>query len=822
MLPSLSDVSIAGSAAADAHSGDANPMATDRADHGAAAADSSSDAQSKTGLGDLGRGTQPTVRAFTPEEFGIGQLYWAIRDAVVVGDAETGRIVLWNPAAEELFGITAAEAVGQPIEMLVPQPLRERHRAGLARFQKTGRGILIDTGQPVELPALRRTGEPITIELTLSPIAVSPVPGRFVLALIRDATLRKKAEGDRLRQSEERFRTAFEHAIIGMALVGLDGHFLQVNAALCTLIGYSAPELLTKTFREITHPDDLEADRGKVDRLQAGKISAFRLEKRYLHKNGRVIWARLSASLVSDERGSPAHVIAMIEDITARKQAEEDLRASAARYRALVEQLPAVVYMLAADEIQSPLYFSPSIKALTGETPEEALAFREHWLTLVHPEDRERVAAEDERTAAAGEIFRVEYRHRRKDGSYIWIRDECAPLRDEMGQITAWQGVMLDISERMRAEVAEAETRIREEQRDQLRIILDHLPAGVLIITEPDGLVEQANTTASQMIFGAICVPGMLPVYGRDFRFLRLDGTAISNELRPGVRALRGEVVDHEQLLLERQDGSRVPVLTHAALLPNATGEIARAVLVLQDVSRFWEAEQLKDDFLSLVSHEFRTPLTAVHGGSHLLLNQGHELDEQTRHELLSDIVTESDRLDHMLANMLTLAAVMAGRLTVSTEPVLLGPLARKIAADVARYVPHHTLRIVVSPQTPPVEADPALLGEVLANLYENAAKYSPIGSEVVTTAFRDGESVTIEIADTGIGIAPDQLERIFARFHRVNADSSVRGTGLGLYLSRSLVEAQGGVLVANSAGPGKGSIFTITLPIAHGWAPTD
>ncbi len=146
-------------------------------------------------------------------------------------------------------------------------------------------------------------------------------------------------------------------------------------------------------------------------------------------------------------------------DVTASRRLNEELRASEAKFRTLVEQLPVVVYELAADDRQTPLYYSPFIRHLTGESPEEALAYPSHWLTLVHPEDRARIAAEDARTVASGEPFRAEYRHQRRDGSYVWVRDECVPVRDETGQVVAWQGVMLDMTDRVEAEAMQDASR---------------------------------------------------------------------------------------------------------------------------------------------------------------------------------------------------------------------------------------------------------------------------------------------------------------------------------------------------------------------------
>lgn len=361
-----------------------------------------------------------------------------------------------------------------------------------------------------------------------------------------------------------------------------------------------------------------------------------------------------------------------------------------------------------------------------------------------------------------------------------------------------------------------------EEQRDQLRIILDSLPAGVLIIRGAGDQVELTNRALSQMLFGAASPPGRLPVYNRDVRVLHADGTPLANEQRPTLRALKGEAVLNQQFLLETARGRRVPVLAQAVPLTDASGNVERAVVVFQDITRLREAEQLKDDFLSLVSHEFRTPLTTIHGGAHLLMNQGEALDPQTHRELLCDIVDESDRLDRMLANMLILTNVMAGRLEPRTEPILVGPLVRKSAAAVASRAGHHTFAIDIPPDLPPAEGDPALLMQVLSNLYQNAVKYSPNGGKIESTVRCHNDTVSIELTDQGIGMAPDEVGRIFDRFYRTGSDPSVRGTGLGLYLSRHLVEAMGGRIQARSPGQGQGAVFTVALPVVRDWASTE
>ncbi len=362
---------------------------------------------------------------------------------------------------------------------------------------------------------------------------------------------------------------------------------------------------------------------------------------------------------------------------------------------------------------------------------------------------------------------------------------------------------------------AEESQQRAEEQRDQLRVILDSLPSGVIIRTAPDGEIELANATAQEIV-------GQRPgsnVLQPDYVLLRIDGSTLPRPQWPGMRALRGEIVRNRQLTLSTADKRMLPVLVQAAPLRNRHGEVVRAVVVFQDITPLRKAEQLKDDFLSLISHEFRTPVTSIHGGAHLLAQRGETLDSATRQTLLADIVTESTSLEQMLANMLTLTAIQAGRLEPSTEPILVSALVRQATALAEAKSRTHYFAVDLSQRVPPAEGDAELISQVLRNLYENAVKYSPAESTITTFVTFDDRRVTIHVADEGAGIAAEHLGDVFDRFRRPGADPTVRGMGLGLYLSRHLIEAQGGQIGITSPGLGKGATVSITLPLSSDWS---
>ena len=363
--------------------------------------------------------------------------------AIVTAD-EAGRITGWNRHAELTFGWTTAEAIGADLAMILPAG-----QAGMTAFLGGGLGDDIDQG--IETTARRKDGVEIPIELAVS--AVRDAAGWELTALMQDISVRK--------EQQELFETAFEHAPIGKCLVGLDGAFLKVNPTLCKMVGYSHEELLALNFQAITHPDDLDADLGLLADLYNGRISTYRMDKRYIRKDGSIVWSQLAVSRVDNPDGSPRYFISQIEDLTARRAAETALKDSEARYRLMAENTTDMI--LTADLSGKVTFCAASSRALLGYTPDEIMG--RSALELAYPEDRLRVRRVYRNLTKGKRPERVRWRVPHRSGKRdVWLESNPSLLRDPATEApTGFLDVIRDVTAQVGQEEALAAARAEAE-----------------------------------------------------------------------------------------------------------------------------------------------------------------------------------------------------------------------------------------------------------------------------------------------------------------------------------------------------------------------
>ncbi|GIK64110.1 MAG: histidine kinase [Chloroflexota bacterium] len=364
---------------------------------------------------------------------------------------------------------------------------------------------------------------------------------------------------------------------------------------------------------------------------------------------------------------------------------------------------------------------------------------------------------------------------------------------------------------------------IAEKQR--LAAILDGSGDGVIIL-DADHRVMRINATLSRMI-------GWMPEYALGrlhediIRWAKPEPTVtLEKAIAEGwpFNATPEEItpLDHTPTTLyvegdvERLDGLSLSIGIAYAPLFFKDGSLRNIIATVRDITRFREAEEMKSTFISVVSHELKTPVALIKGYAGTLRREDAEWDMDTIRRGLNIIEEEADRLTELIENLLMASKIQVeGMVHLEIDEIALDKLIRASVERFQTQTNKHTFKVEFPPDFPVILGDPRRLRQVIDNLISNAIKYSPVGGEVKITGQYDEDWIELTVSDQGIGIRPDEAERIFERFYRSDGSlsRSTPGTGLGLFLARAIIEAHGGTITATSYPDRKGTTFRITLP---------
>lgn len=290
----------------------------------------------------------------------------------------------------------------------------------------------------------------------------------------------------------------------------------------------------------------------------------------------------------------------------------------------------------------------------------------------------------------------------------------------------------------------------------------------------------------------------------------RSDGQPVwANGWHPSTRLRSVMRIPEQRVKLRRADGREITALVTGRYERDGDGRLAGAVLVLRDGARR-RAPAEGIEVISTVSHELRSPLTSVKGYTSLLLNRWERLEDEQKKMMLEQVHHDADRVTRLVTELLDISRLESGRLVLRRQLVDLPTLVAEVTGKVRMSEPELDVAVRFPDGFPPAYADPDKVEQVLTNLVENAAKYASPTGMAVAGEVRNGE-VAVAVSDRGEGIPPSDLPRVFTKFFR-RAETRPTGSGLGLWISRGLVEAHGGQLVVEST-IGKGSTFRFTLP---------
>ena len=358
--------------------------------------------------------------------------------------------------------------------------------------------------------------------------------------------------------------------------------------------------------------------------------------------------------------------------------------------------------------------------------------------------------------------------------------------------------------------------RSEQQARANLETLIDTSPVGVAVFDARTGVPVSFNREAARIV-GDLQAPGRPPEQLLEvLTFRRADGREISLEEFPLAQALNtGETVRAEEIVIQVPDGRSVTTLINATPIYSEGGGLESVVVTLQDMTPLEEMERLRAELLGVVSHELRTPLAAIRGSATTMLDDESALDPAEMRQFHRIIVEQADRMRALIGDLLDVARIETGTLSVSPGPAEVAVLVDEARNTFLNAGGRNNIRIELLPDLPLVMADRRRIVQVLGNLLSNAARHSPESSVIRVSAVRQGVHVAVSVADEGRGIPADRLPHLFWKFSQVEPEDQGDDTGLGLAVCRGIVEAHGGRIWAESEGVGLGARFTFTLPAA-------
>ncbi|MCX4240300.1 hybrid sensor histidine kinase/response regulator [Paraliomyxa miuraensis] len=591
------------------------------------------------------------------------------------------------------------------------------------------------------------------------------------------------------------------------ALISYVDHELRyrfANARYHEWFGSRPEEIMGKELREVLGDAAYEHIEPHVRAALAGRRCRFEATLPYREGGTRHVMAEYVPDIRRD--GTVAGIYALVNDVTGHERAE----VAQAQLAAIVESSGDAITSLSLDgEI---LTWNAGAERLFGYPASEAVG---QSIDLILPPELPVAERRRLERVREGEVVGPYDTVRcTKDGRRIDVSVTMAPLRDGSGQVIGVSKIDRDIAARKRAERALKETRTRE------RSYLEHLPIGIWFANE-DGEILFGNA-AGQRIWGGVRLVGPEDYAVYEAYWHGTDRRLASEDWATFRAARHGETSMNEELDIVGFDGARRTILNSAVPVRTDDDTIVGVVVLNQDITEqkqaqraLQEADRHKEEFLATLAHELRNPLAAISTATDLLVDEGrHEPAPLER--VMAIVRRQVSLMVRLIDDLLDINRISHGRLELRTQRVSVMSLVEQAVDSARTWIERkgHAVAVLQPPEPVEVIGDAVRLIQVFGNVLSNACKYTDPRGHIELLVGRDGSDVVVTIRDDGVGVPPEKLEAIFEMYARVEgADRGEGGLGIGLTLSRRLVEMHGGTMTAASEGPGQGTTITIRLP---------
>ena len=734
----------------------------------------------------------------------------SIGDAVVTTDINGG-VTFLNPVAQTLTGWTLEDATGQPLDSVF-------------------RIINEESRWPVESPTIRALREGAVIGLanhtlliakdgTERPIDESAAPIRNdkgevagVVLVFRDITERRRHEQhvqDALAYADNIIATMREpFAVLDKSL-----RVKTANRSFYRNFHVTQEETEGRFLYDL---GDGQWDIPRLRTLLEGVLSNshsihdFDVEHDFPAIGKKIML--LNARRFESVDSQPGLILLAIEDVTERKRAEEGLRQSEQRQRFVLDSMPQKIFTAKPNGDVN--YFNQQWTKYTGLSFEQIRDWG--WTQFIHPDDVAENVRVWKHSIGTGEPFQFEHRFRRADGEYRWHVSRALPMRDDSGRVVMWVGSNTDVHDIKQAEAALQDSEVR------YRRLFETAKDGILILDANTLRITDANPYMTELLGYTHDEFLGNELWEMGFFGDKRASQAVYQELQT-----KG-YIRYDHLPLETKKGEKAEVefvsnvyqVDHTLVAQCNIRDISeRSRLekqITEQAAALSDLHRRKDEFLAMLSHELRNPLAPISNAVHLLRLQ--KVENSIQQQARGIIERQVGQLSHLVDDLLEISRITTGRVQLREERVAVTGIVECAVESVRPLIDQHKHELTVSlpPQPIWLYADAARLEQVVVNLLNNAAKYTDEGGHVWLTVQQEDDACVLRVRDTGIGIAPELLPRIFDLFTQAGRSlaRSQGGLGIGLCLVHRLVEMHRGTVMAYSA-LGQGSEFVVRLPTA-------
>lgn len=615
-----------------------------------------------------------------------------------------------------------------------------------------------------------------------------------------DITARKQAE-----EAQRKLAAIVESSDDAILSRDLQGIITSWNKSAERIFGYTAEEIIGKSNHKLYPPDRRNEEEQLLERVRNGeRIEHY--ETIRMHKDGTPVDVALTLSPLKDHKGRIIGASKVIRDITAINKAREVIRLSEERFHLLADNVVQLIWMAEPDG--SNFWFNQRWTEFSGMSLDE---LRADVKRLHHPDHYERVTESLRTRAEQGLQWEEQFPLKSKDGRYHWFLATAMPVRNAQGEVVRWFGTLTDITK-------EREDReLIQESEERFRMLADHM-SQMAYMADSNGTITWVNRR--WIDFTGMDVDRM-----NDGGWSQVVDPAHYERMVESYRSAQARSEAWEHIFrLRSTTGEYRWFLSRSVPIMDDAGEVIRWFGTNTDITEQKLAEEAledsarhKDHFLATLAHELRNPLAPLKNGLQLMELEPDDPDtiEATR----TMMVRQLDHMVRLVDDLMDLSRISLGKIELVKERLSISSVMATAVESCKPLIERRTQHLELKPPTEPlfVEGDMARLTQVVANLLNNAAKYTPSGGHIALAWERSDDEVVITVMDDGIGIEPEAMQHVFDMFAQIDSAQQAReggGLGIGLNIVKRLVHMHHGTIEGRSEGAGKGSTFIVRLPL--------